>query len=345
MPAKDYYAELGVSKTASKDEIRKAYRRLARKLHPDIQGGGDAERFKVVTKAYEVLSDNLKRVEYDSPPHRPIENIYQQWDFFGRTFSVFPGFMSSFGNGPTFVDSMRPEIRTSITVPMDKAYSGFRSVVRFDRHIECGACSGKGVISSDKTECPQCKGVSTSGFQRCQMCSGSGRIRTICQTCGGAGRSREVSQAEISVPPRTMAGSVVTVSGAGNRMANGSKGDLLVRVAYQLEQDGVHCLQDGTLTMSIFVPWDAALLGEKHNFRVFSSCSSEVVVSLVPSLPNEGEMRLKGLGMGGSDLLIKVWYTLPSNIHQGDREIIARAIRNAKSETERRQDTDGQGCP
>ena len=253
MPRKDYYAILGVERSASKDDVRKAYRRLARRLHPDVKGG-DESRFKDIAEAHEVLSDDAKRLEYDSVGnHHGIDDLFKNWGSPGG----FPGFSATFFYndwrhvGFPFADRIGRDAKATLSIPLDKAYCGCSVRVSFDRDVECRPCGGKGTLDPGKTECTACRGKSSTGFQRCHMCRGSGKIRRICSDCGGAGHGKEAASAVVDVPPRSLPNSVLTVPREGNRLSGGDAGDLIARISCPPSQDGVACLPDGTLLKDI----------------------------------------------------------------------------------------------
>lgn len=329
---KTHYEILGLHKTATEDEIKKAYRRVAKECHPDCPGN-NPPRFVEATEAYDILSNPSKRKAYDdilenrqSPLGRTVF-----WKAYSGNFYNADPFSSE--STPRFVAKISLDVKTSISVDMGQAYEGFRAVVKFDRQTECLECLGKGILSADKTKCPTCSAAGYVSLGTCRTCSGTGKIRTICQKCHGAGKFQSVGDSEISMPPKTLSGYSSVVKGVGNRTADGKTGNLTVSIRYMQQHEGVFCESDGTLKKTIMVPWEAVLMGEEYRFKVFSICKDEVSVVLDPNLPAGGTISLNGLGMAGKDLIVKVWYALPSKMSEVDRETIARVIRNAKSKT------------
>jgi len=303
----NYYEILELDKEASNEDIKKAYRRLVKVHHPDT--GGSSEKFNLITEAYNILSDPSERDRYD----RNLLGINNMASFESYIKNATNSFNKNYTNvSYTFYHDnqfqfrrarkLNPNIQTAISINMNSAYVGFSSVIKFDRHLECEGCNGMGVDSKNG----------------------------ICQKCHGVGSFQEVGSATITIPPRTISGHHVVIQEAGNIMSDGRKGVLDVSVQYTTKSEGVLCSIDGTLYKDIMVPWDMALLEEKFNFTVFQNCTESVSIKLDSAIKNGGAQRLKGLGMANKDLIIKVWYLLPSNLNSNDRKLIAKAIRDVK---------------
>lgn len=305
------YETLGVSNTASEEDIKKAYRGLAKIHHPDA--GGDSDKFNSVAEAYEILSDPVERRKYDNQlnGNNPFFDLFDSHPGMFYNFNVEQNYDSNSFINPVFqqnyasrqIRKLNPNIQMHIPVDMSLAYVGFSYIVKFDRHIECIDCMGTGKKLKNET----------------------------CKKCQGGGRSQEIGSVQITVPPKIMSGHHLSIPNEGNVMADGKKGSLDIYIQYIAKSEGVICSIDGVLYKDIVVPWDMALLGEKFNFTVFSRCKNSIAVKLDSSLPNGGSQRLTGLGMGNGDLIIKVWYSLPTNLNINDRDTIAKAIRNANT--------------
>lgn len=315
---KDYYATLGVTKDAKDEDIKKAFRRLAKDLHPDV--GGDAEKFKEVNEAYETLSDGNKRRIYDSggTPNGnfPGNGFQHATNMRMEDFFNIGGMRFGFGfdaGGQRMNQQFRvpPHVTIGISVNLGQAYVGGKLTVNYEKTVYCKKCSGLGRTGSDKSSPP-------------------------CHECGGAGKKSERASSPVEIPPRTMNFSQVVVPGAGNILKDGQKGDLMVQVTYHPQYEDVSMLHDGTLVKDLHVPWESSLLGEKYRFSVTSESKDSIDLVLNSSTPNGGAYRLRGLGMGnGADLIVKVWHMLPTNIREEDRKAIARAIQDAKPDTVR----------
>ena len=239
--ASDYYDELGVSNNASQDEIKKAYRKLALKYHPDRNNGDKAseERFKKVSSAYDTLSNERKRAEYDSPSSNNIE------DLFRHGFGGFGGF--GMGSGPRPRQSRNvprrgKDLKWMSDEPLFKFILGGTGLISVKYDDVCGECKGKGAT---KTEfCTHCKGsgmvihtqqqgnMRMQSHRPCQACGGTGeRVLNRCNKCGGKGSIPVFRDINYDIKPGVTDGYVLRVIGDGcNGVNGGPKGDLYVKL-------------------------------------------------------------------------------------------------------------------
>jgi molecular chaperone DnaJ len=259
----DYYELLGVGRKANAKDIRAAYRKLARKYHPDLNPGDKSaeEKFKQIQEAYEVLSDPKKRQMYDQfgfnepgqGAPRPgtggsPEDIH--FDFGGFDFGGAPG-----GGGTTFRDLFSQffrgataahtaterepgsDLEYQIDITFAEAMHGTVKKLSFTRLDVCNVCHGTGVAPGDEKVCPTCNGsgqvTQVSGKMRfqitCSRCGGSGRLHTVCRNCGGEGRVQRVDTLDVRIPPGAQTGSRVRVAGRGNAgTGGGPPGDLYI---------------------------------------------------------------------------------------------------------------------
>lgn len=277
MAKRDYYEVLGVSKTANDDEIKKAYRGLAKKYHPDVCKEPDAEaKFKEVQEAYEVLSDSTKRQQYDQFGHDGPNmgaNGFGGFDF-GGGFGGFEDIFSSFfgggsrrrsQNGP----SRGRNIKTSVVLTFEEAAFGVEKEITLSKLDTCKDCSGTGAMSGKDIEtCPKCRGrgrvvvEQNSIFGRvqtettCPSCGGKGKIiKNKCTTCHGEGRVKNVSKLKVKIPSGIEDDQTLTVSGKGEAGLNGGmNGDLFINVTVKphdlFERDGVHLYCEMPITFS-----------------------------------------------------------------------------------------------
>jgi molecular chaperone DnaJ len=255
-PKHDYYETLGIPRKADVEEIRRAYKKLARKYHPDLNPGDKSaeERFKRVQEAFDVLGDSKKRQMYDQfgfysdsgfspPPPQGGGPQGSQFDFSGFDFSDFaaPGgggrrtetgggfrdiFSQFFGRGQH--EAAEPEKGGDLEYVMHidfwQAIKGTQARVSINRYELCETCHGTGSTGSGEVTCPQCKGTGhvsqMAGAMRfnlsCPRCGGSGRLRNACPTCGGDGRVTRTETVEIRIPPGARDGSRLRVPGKGN---------------------------------------------------------------------------------------------------------------------------------
>ena len=259
---RDYYEVLGVSKGASAEEIKKAYRRLAKENHPDLHPGDAAAeaRFKEVNEAYEVLSDADKKSRYDQFGHAGVDPNFgaggggfggfdmgdlDLGDIFGSFFGGGGGFGGGFGgggrrNGPQQGESLR----ANVTITFEEAAFGCEKEISVQRVENCSSCSGSGSADGVVDTCPTCRGAgqvrTTQNFMGmamqsttvCPQCNGSGKqIKTPCSTCRGKGKVRRTQKIKVKVPAGIDMGQAFRVSGQGNVGVNGGpNGDVMVEV-------------------------------------------------------------------------------------------------------------------
>ena len=249
---RDYYEVLGVSKTATDDELKKAFRKLAKQYHPDLHPGDKEceEKFKEVNEAYEVLSDKDKRARYDQFGHAGVDPNYGAgggagaggFGGFGDMGDIFDSIFGGFGGGFGGGRSANPnaprrgeDIRANVVLDFMEACKGKNVKIRINRAEKCPDCHGTGAAagSSPKT-CPDCHGTGTVRITQrtplgniaqtttCSRCGCKGQIiDNPCHTCNGQGRVKKVSEKEINVPAGIDDGQTLRVGGEGNCGING----------------------------------------------------------------------------------------------------------------------------
>lgn len=277
MAKRDYYDVLGVSKTANDDEIKKAYRGLAKKYHPDVCKEPDAEaKFKEVQEAYEVLSDSTKRQQYDQFGHEGPMGGAGGFDGFnfGGGFGGFEDIFSSFFGGGSRRKSSTGatrgrNIKTTITLTFEEAAFGCEKEITLSKLETCKDCSGTGAMSGKDIEtCSRCHGrgrvvvEQNSIFGRvqtettCPNCGGKGKtIKNKCTTCHGEGRIKVTSKLKVKIPSGVDDEQTLTVSGKGEAGTNGGmNGDLYIEINVKehdfFERDGVHLYIEMPITFS-----------------------------------------------------------------------------------------------
>ncbi len=353
--AKDLYEVLGVEKNASDDEIKKAFRKKARELHPDVNKAPDAEeRFKELTEAYDVLSDPDKRAQYDRFGTIPgaasgsgggygsgsgyvdMDDIFGGWDM-GDIFSSFFG--GSSGSTRTTRREGR-DMNVGLKITLEEAAKGVEKEIVYDRLAPCADCGGKGYTEGGReTTCSECGGSGrVVSVQRtflgdmqtattCPKCGGSGRVvENPCPECEGQGRVPDRQKVTIKVPAGIKDGQQLRVSGYGEAGMNGSRnGDLLVtiRVAeheyFLREGDDLHA----AATISMI----QAILGA--DIEVTGIMDDETVTVTVPDgCQNEQVIRVKGYGMpklrgnGRGDLLVHITVFIPKKVTKKQRKLL-----------------------
>lgn len=249
---KDFYKILGVDKNASQDEIKKAYRKLARKYHPDLNPGDKVaeQKFKELNEAYEVLGDPKKRQEYDQYGTSPFGaggpgyEGFRTYDF-GETFG-FGTFSDIFSDlfgartrtGPEARYIKGQDLVTSLELSFEEAFSGVTKVITYNREVNCNVCNGSGAESSQV--CDVCNGAGSTrtsrGFfkmsQPCPACGGTGiKVKKVCKACRGQGRILKTETVKVKIPKGADTGSRVRLKGMGNAgMGGGPPGDLHIEI-------------------------------------------------------------------------------------------------------------------
>ena len=346
--AKDYYKTLGVEKNASQDEIKKAFRTLAHKHHPDK--GGDEKKFKEASEAYQVLSDEKKRGEYDTYGSAGPGQGFGGGQG-GGGFGGFQGGFSSQGFdgvdlndifGDFFGGGRRAEARRGRDIAVDlqvlfsEAVFGVEHKVRITKTSACDTCDGNGAKPGSKMkECSQCKGsgrvqenvrtiLGTFAQEReCTVCHGAGKIpEEKCTTCKGAGVVRKEQEITIRVPAGIQNGEQVRLTGAGEAIQNGVAGDLYVRI--HVGQHKIFKREGANLSMPLQVKLTDALLGAIYPIETLDG----KIELKIPRGVSSGEVlrvREKGVPFNGKhrgDLLIKLEVKTPTKLSRNAEKLI-----------------------
>jgi molecular chaperone DnaJ len=324
--SKDYYKTLGVERSASPDEIKKAYRSLAKEYHPDKNPGDEASeaKFKEISEAYETLSDKNKKKSYDSPG-QSFHDFFNRGNPFGAGFSFHTG-------GSARKQSVPRDIRAGFSITLGDAYMGVKKVIDFGRLSSCGPCSGSGEDpKGGVSKCAPCKGSGwiVKGTIGCALCHTTGNAPKPCSSCDGKGSTVERLKVQVVIPPRIRNGSTMSVEGQGNIDKNGKAGNLLLQVTYPPEDPSrkIKLAQNGTLYHQMVVPWGRALSNDKIQLRLFKK-SKKVSFTLDGSNPSGSSYEIKGKGwVPGKPLIIEVLYELPANIKEEHRKQISEILK------------------
>lgn len=353
---RDYYEILGVPKTADISEIKKAYRSLALKYHPDrvpeAEKKKSEEKFKEISEAYGVLSDPQKKQTYDQFGHQGIDQTYTSEDIFrGADFSSIFGdetglgdilsrmfgaefdFSGGGGGGRASRRSRGHDIQYEVELSLEEAYSGTKKEIKFPRYEHCKKCDGTGAKSSSAMKtCSTCGGqgqvVMANGFfrmaQTCPKCRGAGKIITEhCPECGGRGLTRMVRTVEIKVPPGVDNDSQLRIRGEGE-IGPGGSGDLFLFI--KVREHPVFGRHGHDLQMDLPVSFVKAALGGEEKIKTLK----EEVVMKIPEGTQSGKVfRMRGQGMPdvhGSheygDLYVRVMIAVPTSLSHRQRELL-----------------------
>ncbi|MEW6001317.1 MAG: molecular chaperone DnaJ [Nitrospirota bacterium] len=306
---KDYYEILGVNKTASQDEIKRAFRKLARKYHPDLNPRDKTaeQKFKEISEAYEVLSDPKKRAEYDQYGRTPFETggpgfeEFRTYDF-GRGFGVFEDiFADIFGPrvrpGATYEKG--PDMVIGIELTLEEAFSGVTKPITFNREVTCRSCNGSGAESSQM--CSTCKGTgsvrSTKGFfsiaQACPECRGTGmKITKVCSSCGGRGKILQKETVKVKIPRGVDTGSRVKLRGMGGAGSGGGPpGDLHIEITVKPHR--IFTRKGDDIYLELPVTFGEAALGAKIEVPTIDGMA---VMTLPPGTQSGQKFKLSGKG-------------------------------------------------
>ena len=350
---RDYYEVLGVNKGASDDEIKKAYRKLAKQYHPDLNPGDkDAEaKFKEANEAYEVLSDPDKKSKYDRFGHAGVDPNYGAGQggfgggFGGMDFDLGDIFSSFFGGGFGGGQRSNPnapqrgsDIQVAVTISFEEAAKGCKRTADVQRIEVCDECSGTGAAKGTTTQtCPDCNGrgqVTTQqrtpfgviqSSKACPRCGGKGTIiPTPCNKCKGNGRIRRPVKIDVNVPAGIDDGQVFTMRGQGNRGVNGGpSGDLRVGVNVRphpfFERDGYNVWCDVTINFAQAALGDELLvptLDGKVKYTVPAGTQSGSVFKL----KDRGIPNVNGRGRG--DQLVRIFVEVPKKLSQHQKDLI-----------------------
>jgi len=334
---KDYYNVLGVKSDASSDEIKKAYRKLALKYHPDKNSGdSDAEqKFKEITEAYEILSDSNKREMYDSPGHQEFSFSGNPHDIFESFFGSFSGFESFFSSNVNTQQNHKGEdISFKIDIPLEDSFTGVEKELIFTRLTQCIKCLGEGVENdSDIGECTSCEGTGKihqkAAFlnitMACGTCGGAGKIvNKHCSQCAGEGRIPESKKIKVSVPQGILSGEKLRLDNLGNchHMTN-DPGDLFLRVdviphnALEREMNNIHS--------RVRISYYQAVLGSDIDVETLHG---KVQMTVPPGTQVGSVFKLDQKGMFRSDIGIGDHYAhievkIPKEISEQEQRLIA----------------------
>lgn len=353
---RDYYEVLGVQKGCSDDELKKAYRKTAKKYHPDLNPDNkDAEaKFKEANEAYEVLSDSTKRAKYDQFGHAGVDPSYGGgggfdaggfggFSGFGDMGDILEGFFGgSFGGGGHSANPNAPrrgqDIRANININFMDACKGKKTEIRVNRMEVCDECKGSGAKKGTSSHtCPECNGKGTvkvgqrtpfgviSQTKTCSRCGGKGKIiDNPCPKCSGQGRVRVASTQEVNIPAGIDDGQTLQISGRGDAGANGGPaGNLNLNVTVRpdpiFERDGFD------IWTEIPITYTQATLGDEITVptidgKVQYSVPEGTQTGSVFRLKDRGVKKLQRSGRG--DQYVRVIVEVPSSLSKAQKDLL-----------------------
>src|SRR5210317_1193941 len=358
MAKRDYYDVLGVNKSASPEDIKSAYRKLAVKYHPDKNPGDKAaeDKFKEASEAYGILSDKSKKENYDNFGHAAFENGGGGQGGFGgfggSDFSdIFEDFFGDFGGGGRrnsrrSSSNRGSDLRYDLSIMLEEAYSGKKQNIQFSSSDKCGTCKGNGSkpgFSADK--CTYCGGNgkvrSNQGFftvqQTCPQCSGSGEeITNPCSDCGGNGVKQTSKKISVTIPKGVDDGTRIRLAGKGEAGSRGgANGDLYLFI--NVKSHELFKRSDENLFFEFPISIADAALGTTIEIPTIDGGKAKI---RIPDGTQSGkQFRLKGKGMpymrgsGTGDLYVQINTEVPISLNKEQKELLEkfRQIQNEKS--------------
>lgn len=345
MASVDYYAVLGVSRDATQDEIKRAFRKKARETHPDVADDPDAEeRFKLINEAYEVLSDEQRRANYDryGTPDPRAGGFGADYSGFGDFFGINDIFETFFGGvtggmGGRTVRTEGRDMSVQVTITLEEAATGVEREVPITRMGTCETCDATGAAPGGSVKaCPDCGGTGQRRTVRrtilgvmqsltpCDRCGATGHIvDPPCPSCGGSGRAQVTERVTVTIPAGISDGQTVRVPGVGEAGVRGARaGDLLVRIRIA-EHEYLHREGDDLHVMAVINVAQAAL---GATIAVPGLAGDETVE--IPAGTQSGDVvRLRGRGMPGlrggrGDLHVHVRVEVPRKLDKRQRELL-----------------------
>jgi molecular chaperone DnaJ len=352
----DYYKTLGVSKGSSSDEIKKSYKKLAKKFHPDISKEENAEaKFKEISEAYAVLSDEKKKKQYDTFGDQGFHQRYSQEDIFRN--SNFGGFEDIFGGGDIFDmffggrgrrQQKARDLATDIKITFEESAKGMVKELKLKKYVECKECNGTGAEDGKVETCSTCNGSGQAKrvvrtpfgaiqqLTTCQDCGGQGsKAETSCPECSGQGRKKEAKTLKVNIPAGVDNGSQLRVPGEGEAgVRNTINGDLYVRI--RVEPSEIFKREGNDLYLNVPITFSEAALGTEIKIPTLDK---EVKVKIKSGTQTGTHYRLgsKGIpfvdGYGKGDLYIIVNVETPKKVSKEQKKIFEKLSKTDKKKS------------
>jgi molecular chaperone DnaJ len=375
MAKRDYYEVLGVSKSASEEEIKQAYRKLARQYHPDVAKENPKaaeEKFKQISEAYEVLADPEKRRRYDVQGFDAVESDFGPGGFTWQNFThqgdledllganplfqqLFGAFGGSYGSPRSRLTDRGGDVEVAVRLPLAAAVHGASPTIEVPKVGPCPDCHGTGAKGGTAFEtCPECGGagqvrrVRRQGFAQlitvgeCPKCHGTGRkILERCPACSGSGVRRAVERIEVTVPPGMDDGAVLRVAGHGGAGIDGGRnGDLFVQVLFDpvdhIRREGLDAYTETTVDLA------TAVLGGEVTIPTIED---HVELTIPAGTQPESQLRLRGRGFprfrssSRGDLIVTVHVEVPRSLTGRQKDALREALGTGTATATSRRDS------
>jgi molecular chaperone DnaJ len=343
MAKQDYYETLGVGKSASADELKQAYRKLAMQHHPDRNAGNKSaeQKFKELNEAYDILKDDQKRAAYDRFGHAAFEQGGAGgtggFGFSGGFSDIFEEMFGAMGGGRRDAAGSRSgsDLRYNLEIPIEEAFKGKQTTVRVNTFAQCEPCHGKGAEpGSSPATCRTCQGHgrvrAQQGFftieRTCPTCQGAGTvIEKPCRSCGGQGRVRREKTLSVNIPPGVEDGTRIRLSGEGEVGLYGAPaGDLYIFIS--IAQHAIFQRDGANIYCRVPIPFTTAALGGAIEVPTVEGSRTRVTV---PAGTQSGHrFRLKGKGMTvlrsplRGDMYVHAVVETPVNLNKRQQELL-----------------------
>jgi len=353
---KNYYEILGVQKTASDEDIKKAFRKLAHKYHPD-KGGGDDKKFKEISEAYAVLSDKKRRAEYDrfgayQPGGAQGGQGFGGFDFSNFDFSQFQGaqggnfqefdlgdiFGEFFGGGRGARTARGRDISIDIELTFRESVFGTERRVLISKLGVCDECRGSGAAKGSKTiTCNTCNGKGSihearnsffgtfTSERTCPKCHGKGKVpEQVCPRCHGQGVAKKEEEIVVNVPAGVENGEMIRMPGRGEAVPDGTAGDLYVKL--HIKQDSTFAREGSNLLTTLSIKLTDALLGGEYRIKTLEG---EERLTIPPGITHSEVLRVRGKGVpygrgSRGDLLVEIRIQFPKSLSKDAKDLIEK---------------------
>ncbi len=342
---KDYYEVLGLKKGASKDEVKKSFRKLAAKYHPDKKTGDDT-KYKEITEAYAVLGDDRRKAEYDSYGHGfnqagggfDWSNFQNASHHGGAGFEfdindIFQNF--GFGGGASRRTVRGNDISIDIDLDFNESIFGTKRTVRLTRNRQCAYCKGTGAkAGTEMVTCPTCGGSgkvhetkqsilgSFTTVRSCNVCGGFGKVpKEKCPHCAGSGVTRTHEEIEINIPAGINNDEILRMTGQGESIPKGDPGDLYIKISV-IPHETIY--RDGnTLYTNLPVKLTDAILGSEYNVETLDG---NITVKIPPGISNGEKLRIQGKGVpvganSRGDMMVNIKVESPKKLSRNARKL------------------------